>query len=330
MAMRKDMSFQGETYLVNLRRLTANGQNVEAYFSPDQKHLVFQSTRGDVACDRIYTMKVDGSEVTEVTDGKGVATCAYYLPSGNEILYASTHAQEQTCPGSPDFNKFGGYVWPINADYDLYIKNLETGEVRTLIENPGYDAEATISPQGDRIVFTSMRDGDLDLYSMNIDGTNIKRLTSTLGYDGGAFFSADGSKIIFRGVHHKSKEKVAEYQDLLKQGVVKPSVMELFVMDADGQNMRQITHHNAASFSPFMHPDGKRVVFSSNMHDPKGKNFDLYLINLDGTGLTRLTYSPAFDGFPMFSADGTKLVFTSSRGNKTQGETHVFMADWKE
>jgi Tol biopolymer transport system component len=245
-------------------------------------------------------------------------------------LFSSTHSQQQSCPPRPDYQKYGGYVWPIHAAYDIYTKDLATGAVKALTNTPGYDAEATVSPKGDRIVFTSTRDGDLELYSMKIDGSDVKRLTNSLGYDGGAFFSPDGSKIIFRGYHYKSKEEAAEYTRLLKEGVVKPTVMELFIMDADGSNMRQITHYNAASFAPYMHPDGERVIFSSNMHDPKGRNFDLYMINVDGSGLKRITFNPSFDGFPMFSADGQKLVFASNRANQTKGETNVFLAQWKD
>lgn len=330
LAMRQDMTFEGEQHLAQLKKLTTGGQNAEAYFSPKEDRLIFQSTRADAQCDRIYTMNTDGSGVTPVSDGSGVTTCGYFLPKGEQVLFSSTHSQQKSCPPRPDFQKYGGYVWPIHAAYDIYVKDLKSGQVKALTNSPGYDAEATVSPKGDRIVFTSTRDGDLDLYSMKIDGSDVKRLTKTLGYDGGAFFSADGKKIIFRGYHYKTQEEAAEYTALLKEGVVKPTVMELFIMDADGKNMRQITHYNAASFAPYLHPDGKRVIFSSNLHDPQGRNFDLYMINTDGSGLQRITFNPSFDGFPMFSADGKTLVFASNRANQTKGETNVFLAQWKD
>jgi TolB protein len=330
LTMRQDMTFDGEQHLTALQKLTAGGQNAEAYLSPDQQRLIFQSTRDGAGCDRIYTMKIDGSEVQPVSDGAGVTTCGYFLPGNDKVLFSSTHLEQSSCPPKPDFQKFGGYVWPVHASYEIFSKDLKSGAVTQLTKSPGYDAEATVSPKGDRVVFTSTRDGDLDLYSMKVDGTDVKRLTSTLGYDGGAFFSANGKKIIFRGFHYKSKEEAAEYLALLGQGVVKPTVMELFIMDADGKNMRQITHYNAASFAPFLHPDGERVIFSSNMHDPKGRNFDLYVVKVDGSGLKRITYNPSFDGFPMFTADGKRLVFASNRANQTEGETNVFVANWQD
>ncbi len=328
-AQEDNLLFQGEARLANLRMLTHGGQNAEAYLSPSETQLVFQSTRDDLQCDQIFTMKIDGSEPRLVSTGTGATTCAYFLPDGQSVLYASTHKADPACPPKPDFGKFGGYVWPIHDTFDIYVAPLAGGPPRILTSSPGYDAEATVSPKGDRIVFTSTRDGDLDLYSMKIDGSDVRRLTQALGYDGGAFFSQDGRQIVYRA-HHPTGEEANEYKRLLKEGVVKPSVMELFVMNADGSGSRQITAFGAASFAPFFHPDGKRVIFASNLHDPKGRDFDLYTVRVDGSGLERITYNPSFDGFPMFTADGKKLVFASNRAGKVRGETNVFVADWVE
>lgn len=326
--MMGDMRFEGEARLANLRKLTAGGQNAEAYLNPSETHLVFQATTGDLKCDQIFTMKVDGSDVRQVSNGQGVTTCGYFMPKGDRVLFSSTHEAMPTCPPKPDFRKYGGYVWPIHNAYDIYTANLDGTDIKKLSGSAGYDAEATLSPRGDRIVFTSTRDGDLDLYSMKVDGTDVKRLTRDLGYDGGAFFSRDGKKIVFRA-HHITDEKEAEaYKRLLAEGVVKPTVMEIFVMDANGKNQKQLTSYGAASFAPFFHPSGKWIVFSSNLHDPQGRDFDLYRIRVDGSGLERITYNPTFDGFPMFTADGKKLIFASNRANSTPGETNVFIADW--
>ena len=320
--------FQGEKHLRNLRMLTRGGQNAEAYLSPDESRLVFQSMRGELKCDQIFTMGLDGASPKLVSTGKGATTCAYFMPEGDRVLYASTHLGGPKCPPKPDFRKFGGYVWPIHETFDIFVTDLSSGETTALVSSPGYDAEATVSPKGDKIVFTSMRDGDLDIYSMDVDGSKVRRLTTTLGYDGGAFFSHDGAKIVYRAHHIEDEAEAAKYQQLLSQGVVKPSVMELYVMDADGSNNKQVTKHGAASFAPFFHPSGEWIIFASNLHDPKGRDFDLYKVRVDGTGLERLTFNPSFDGFPMFTSDGKRLVFASNRSNTERGETNVFVADW--
>ncbi len=326
--MGQDMRFDGEDHLANLKMLTKGGQNAEAYLSPNEEHLVFQASTGDMECDQIYTMKLDGSDVRQVSTGKGVTTCGYFMPSGKEVVYASTHLTMASCPPKPDFRKYGGYVWPIHDEYEIFATDLEGNNTRNLTNSPGYDAEATISPKGDRIVFTSTRDGDLDLYTMKIDGSDVRRLTKTLGYDGGAFFSQDGSKIVFRAHHITDPKEADAYKKLLAEGVVKPSVMEIYVMNADGSGLKKVTNYGAASFAPFFHPSGRWIIFSSNLHDPRGRNFDLYMVRVDGSGLTRITYNPSFDGFPMFTADGKKLIFASNRANAARGETNVFTADW--
>jgi Tol biopolymer transport system component len=319
---------QKEVRLRNLRQLTVRGENAEAYFSNDDKWLIFQGHDDPGSCDQIYVMDVQGAQRRLVSTGKGRTTCSYIFPGGKKILYSSTHLASPACPPKPDYSR--GYVWPIEASYDIFTADWDGKNLRRLTTQPGYDAEATLSRDGKRIVFTSTRDGDLDLYSMNSDGSDVRRLTSEPGYDGGAFFSADGRQIVYRAHHPSDPKELEDYRALLKDGLIRPTKLELFVMNADGSNKRQITSFGAASFAPFFHPDGKRIIFSSNKDDPKGREFDLYIIGVDGKGLERVTYSEGFDGFPMFSSDGKKLVFGSNRNAAKQGDTNVFIADWVE
>jgi Tol biopolymer transport system component len=315
-----------EPHLRNLRMLTNGGENAEAYFSADGRQLIFQATIPGVSrCDQIFTMNLDGTGARRVSNGKGRTTCAYFFPAGDRIVYASTHHVSEACPAPPDMRQ--GYVWAL-YEYDLFVAAADGSDIRQLTDSPGYDAEATVSRDGRRIVFTSVRDGDLDIYSMDADGSNVRRLTSELGYDGGPFYSFDGTKVIYRAHHPESPEQIADYQRLLAAGLVRPSTLDIWIMDADGANKRRITRQAAANFAPCMHPDGRRIIFSSNQHDPRGRDFDLYLVDLDGTGLERVTTAPDFDGFPMFSADGRRLVFASNRGAARPGETNIFLADW--
>ena len=315
-----------ERHFENIRQLTFGGQNAEAYFSADGTRLTFQSTRDPFECDQIFTMKSDGSDVRLVSTGKGRTTCSFFLPDRPGLIYSSTHLGGPACPTKPDRSQ--GYVWPIYPDYDIFRADLDGSGPARLTETPGYDAEAAVSPDGKRIVFTSMRDGDLELYSMNADGSDVRRLTFARGYDGGPFFSSDGKKIVYRAYHPRSEAEIQEYEALLRRNLTRPSRMEIFVMNADGSNQRQITSNGAANFAPFMHPNGRQIIFSSNLHDPSRRAFALYLINVDGTGLERVTYGDTFASFPMFSPDGTKLVFASHRNRKDAGEINIFIADW--
>ena len=316
-----------ETHLRNVRQLTFGGQNAEAYFSADGKKLIFQSSHGDVKCDQMFTMNIDGSDVRMISTGKGRTTCGYFYPNGNKILYSSTHLADSACPPRPDFSK--GYVWAVYAGYDVFTADPDGSDLKQLTHTPGYDAEATISQDGKKIVFTSLRNGDLDIYTMNANGKHIKQLTHELGYDGGPAFSPDGRWIVYRAYHPTSEKEIADYKELLKQNQIRPTTLEIWLMRADGGGKRQITQLNAASFAPAFFPDGKRIIFSSNQGSTGGMgNFELYAINPDGTGLEQITYSPGFDGFPMFSLDGKKLVWASNRNAKEPHETNIFIADW--
>jgi Tol biopolymer transport system component len=315
-----------EPHLRNLRQLTFGGENAEGYLSPRGDEIIFQSTPPGSSCDQIFVLPLAGGSPRQVSTGRGRTTCSYFFyPDASRILYSSTHEADAACPPRPDMSH--GYVWAIYPSFDIFSARPDGSDLRRLTDSPGYDAEATFAFDGSRIVFTSVRDGDLDLYTMRPDGSDVHRLTNTPGYDGGAFFSHDGSKIVFRA-SRPSPEALPRYRELLAKGLVEPRSLEIFVMDADGSNARQITANGAANFAPFFHPDGKRIVFASNMGDPRGRNFDLYMINVDGTGLVRVTTNPTFDGFPMFSGDGRHLVFASNRLDRVEGETNLFVADW--
>ena len=327
-AQSDDYKFEGEKHLSNIRMLTNGGENAEAYLSFDEQKLIFQATINDMQCDQIFTMNIDGSEKELVSTGKGRTTCAYYLPGDNKIVYASTHLAGEDCPPPPDRSK--GYVWQLYNSFDIFSANADGSDVTRLTFSEGYDAEATVSPKGDKIVFTSTRDGDPEIYVMNIDGSNQTRLTFQKGYDGGAFFSQDGSKIVFRASRPVTEEELADYEALANDGLFRPTTLEIYTMNADGSDINQITNFGKASFAPFFFPDGERIIFSSNVNSESGRDFDLYMINIDGTGLEQITFNETFDGFPMFTSDGKQLVFCSNRFNAKEGDTNVFIADWIE
>ncbi len=320
--------FPGEKHLANIRKLTAipGGENAEAYFSFDGKKLIFQSTRPPFQCDQIFTMDIDGSDVRMVSTGKGRTTCGYFLPGDRRILFSSTHEAGPECPPKADMSH--GYVWALYKGYDIYTALPDGSDLKPLTRTPGYDAEATVSPDGKRIVFTSVRDGDLELYSMNLDGTDVQRLTHEKGYDGGAFYSPDSRHIVYRAHHPADPKEIARYEMLLSEGLIEPKALEIMVMAADGSGKKQVTRNGKANFAPYFHPNGKQIIFASNMNDPQGRNFDIFLVNVDGTGLEQITFNDTFDGFPMFNQAGTRLVFCSNRHDSKPGETNVFIADW--
>lgn len=317
-----------EVHLRNIRQLTFSGENAEAYFSADGTRLIFQSRAQGEGCDQIYTLDLATGETRLVSTGEGRTTCSYYYPEGNRILYASTHHWDPACPPAPDMSQ--GYVWALYPTYDIFVANADGTDPTQLTHSWGYDAEATFSPVGDLVVFTSMRHGDLEIYTMRGDGSDVRRLTHRLGYDGGPFFSPDGKKIVYRSGYPESEEEVADYRKLLAQGLIRPSALEIFVMDADGSNQVQVTDNGAANFGPYFHPSGEKILFSSNLHDPGGREFDLFMVNVDGSGLEQVTFTGGFDGFPMFSPDGKYLVFGSNRNESHPGNTNVFIAEWVE
>jgi len=325
-----------EKHLTNIQQLTYGGDNAEAYFSFDNQFLSFQSNNKNwgLNCDQIFNLDINkASKDTTykpkmISSGEGRTTCSYFLNDGKHILYASTHAVNKACPPPPEPRKDNKYLWAVYESFDIYMADLNGKITAQLTNSPGYDAEATVSPDGSKIVFTSTRSGDLELWTMDIDGKNQKQITSGLGYDGGAFFSPDGKKIVFRASRPQTEQEIAEYKDLLKQGLVAPTNMEIYTCNVDGTELTQITKLGKANWAPFFHPSGKKIIFSSNHHSTRGYDFQLYTINIDGTGLEAITNKSIFNAFPMFSYDGKKLIFSSNRNNHGTRDTNLFIADW--
>jgi Tol biopolymer transport system component len=315
-----------EKHIRNVRQLTFNGDNAEAYFSFDGKSITFQSTRAPFKCDQIFHMGLDGTNLQLISTGKGRTTCSYFMPDGKRIIYASTHLTSPDCP--PPADKSKGYVWAVYPSFKIFSAKPDGTDLKQLTFAPGYNAEATVAPNGKKIVFTSSRDGDLELYDMDPDGSHQRRLTHALGYDGGAWHSHDSQWIVWRANRPTTPAEVTEYKDLIAQNLVKPEKMELWVMRADGSEQKQITHFGGANFAPYFFPGDKKIIFASNMKDPKGGNFDLFSVNRDGSGLEQLTFDEGFDGFPMFTEDGKKIIWESSRNSGSAYATNVFIADW--
>ena len=315
-----------ERHLSQVRQLTDGGENAEAYFSFDSRRLIFQSTRPPFACDQIFSMNLRGGDVRLLSAGQGRTTCSYFFPDGRHYLYATTHLADPGCPAPPDMSQ--GYTWSLDPRYDIVVASLDDLTPRPLTSNEGYDAEATISPRGDRIVFTSLREGDIDLYTMKLDGSDVRRVTREPGYDGGAFFSPDGTKLVWRASRPAPGTALDDYHRLLARGLIRPSRLDIYVANVDGSDVRRLTNNGAANFAPFFHPSGRKIIFCSNLSDPARRNFDLYLVDVDGTGLERVTFHEEFDGFPMWSPNGKSFVFCSNRFNSKPHETNVFLADW--
>ncbi len=320
-------SVSAQSHLDNFHQLTKGGQNAEAYWAPDGKRIVFQSTRENLGCDQIYLMNADGSNQKMVSTGKGRTTCAYFLSDNKHIIYGSTHGAGDACPPAADRSK--GYVWAVYPGYDIYLAKDDGTIVKKLTETPGYDAEATVNWKTRKIVYTSMASGDLDLWTMNEDGSGKKQITNSEGYDGGAVFSRDGKKLVWRANHPGTTDLMKRYKELLNENLTTPMKMEIVIADANGKNVKQITNFGCAAFAPTFTPDGKKILFASNKHNCDGRKFELFLMNLDGSGLEQVTDFGGFTSFPEFSPDGKKLVFCSDWKATARYEFNIFTADWK-
>lgn len=323
----EEVNSAGMGHISNLKQLTSGGQNAEAYWSPDGKKLIFQSTRDEHECDQQYIMNADGSDVHMVSTGKGVTTCGYFLADNKHIVYASTHESGAACPPRADRSK--GYVWAVYAGFEIYLANLDGKIEKKLTDSPGYDAEATVNWKTKKIIYTSKASGDLDLWTMDQDGSHKKRMTTAEGYDGGAIFSRDGKHIVWRAYRPTTPEALKKYKDLLAEDLTTPMKMELFVSDAKGENVKQISNFGCAAFAPTFTPDGKKILFASNKHNCDGRKFELFMVNLDGTELEQVTDYGGFTSFAEFSPDGKKLVFATDKGAKGRYEFNIFTADWR-
>jgi len=317
-----------ERHLHNIRQLTFGGQNAEAYWDASGTRLTFQSRQPGLPDEQIFTMNADGTQRKLQSTGLGRCTCSFFSPDGRYLYFSSTHMVNEGAQPPVDMSK--GYVWMVNPQFSLFRKDLKTGKLSQVIGREGYVAETTIAPDGTFMTFTANWDGDLDIYRANLNGTGIRRLTDQIGYDGGPFVSWDSKVIVYRCAPTLTPEAMREYTELLGQNLVRPKNLDIWVMDAQGRYARPVTHLGGAAFAPFLHPDGKRIVFSSNHHDPKGREFDLFLIGKDGRGLEQVTFTGEFDGFPMFSRDGRRLVWASNRYGSVHGETNLFVADWRD
>lgn len=323
-----------ETHFRNVQQLTNGGDNAEAYWSYDGKYIVFQRTsvKDGVPCDQIFVGRTprpgEPFQYRMVSSGKGRTTCAFFTKDNKHIVYASTHKGGAACPPVPDRSKYGNrYIWPVYESYDLFITDLQGKKIKQLTHTPGYDAEATISPDGRQMIFTSTRDGDLDLYVMDLKNGKTRRITDLLGYDGGGWFSPDGKKIVWRASRPRTEEEIKEYKDLLKEGLVAPTKMEVWIANADGSEARQVTSLGQANWAPNFTPDGQ-IIFCSNHEYKRGFPFNMYLLNTDGTGLQKISRDKGFDAFPMFSPDGKRILFSSNRNNGGTRDTNIFMAEW--
>ena len=327
--------YPDEKHFKNLQQLTFGGDNAEAYFSSDGKWLVFQRTnpKAGIPCDQIWIGKVpehpgDKFEPRRLSSGKGRTTCGFFTKDGKHVIYASTHLGADTCPPIPDRSKYGNrYLWAVYESYDIFLSDLNGKIVKRLTNTPGYDAEATLSPDVSKMIFTSVRDGDLDLYIMDLKTYKVKRITKELGYDGGAWFSPDGKKIIWRASRPTSEAEIADYKSLLKQGLVAPVNMEVYTANSDGSDVKQVTNLGQANWAPnFLH-DGT-IIFCSNHEYKRGFPFNMYTCNADGSNIVKVSRDKGFDAFPMFSKDGKKFVFCSNRNNGGTHDTNIFVADW--
>ncbi|MCX8019122.1 MAG: hypothetical protein N2747_01355 [Chitinophagaceae bacterium] len=330
--------YPDEIHFKNIRQLTFGGDNAEAYWSYDGRYLVFQRTslKDGIPCDQIFVGKVPRKKnepftFRRVSTGKGRTTCAFFTKDGKHIIYASTHLAGDSCPPLPDRSKYGNrYIWPLYDSYDIFMADLNGNIVKRLTHSPGYDAEATLSPDGKKMIYTSIKNGDLDLYIMNLETGEEKQITNELGYDGGAWFSPDGKKIVWRASRPKTEQEIKEYKELLADHLVAPGKMEVWVANADGTQARQVTSLGQANWAPVFMPDSKRIIFASNHEYKRGFPFNMYIIHEDGTGLKKISRDNGFDAFPMFSPDGKRIVFCSNRNNGGTRDTNIFIADWVE
>src|SRR2546428_10376771 len=326
--------YQERDFLSRIRRLTVDGRRAgEGYWSPDGKRLVFQSERepGNPFY-QIYVLDLATGETKRISPGVGKTTCAFFRPGTDEIEFASTHADPKSKQYQDEELAFRAsgkerrYAWGYDPEMDIYAYSEKTGAMKRLTTARGYDAEGSYSPDGQWIVFSSMRDAynrPLDdrekkklaedpsyfaeIYIMRADGSGQKRLTSVAGYDGGPFFTQDGKKILWRRFDESGL------------------IADVWTMNPDGSDQKQITDFGSMSWAPYMHPSGEYILFASNKLG--FENFEVFMVDAQGTKEpVRITYSDGFDGLPVPSPDGKRLAWTSSRSGGAAGQ--LFLAEW--
>jgi Tol biopolymer transport system component len=330
----KPGALQERDFLSRIRRLTVEGRRSgEGYFSPDGKRMVFQSEREPSnPFYQIYTMDLTSGDVKRVSSGVGKTTCSFFRPGTDEIMYASTHLDPKSKQLQDDELKFRAsgktrrYSWDYDPEMDIFSVNEKTHAMKQLTNARGYDAEGSYSPDGQWIVFTSMRDAynrtlspaekkQLDndpsyfaeIYIMRADGSGQKRLTNTPGYDGGPFFTHDGARIVWRRFDETGL------------------LADVYTMKPDGTDVKQITDFGSMSWSPYEHPSGQYFIFSSNKFG--FENFELFIVDAAGTKEpVRVTTTPGFDSLAVYSPDGKQLSWTSTRGGGDQGQ--IYLAQW--
>jgi TolB protein len=315
---------QEAAYLKNIKQLTFDYARAgEAYFSPDGKLIIFQAEeKGENPFYQIFVQDLQTGRARRVSPGAGRTTCGYFRPDGRRIIFASAHTNPHFKEEAADelrkraeeatSGRRRRYEWVFDPYMRIYEADLDGGNLRLLTDAPGYNAEGSHSRDGKQIVFCSNRDGNLELYIMAADGGNVRKLTNAPGcYNGGPFFSPDGQRVIFRADRHKKDE------------------LQVYVINADGTDERQLTQIDGVAWAPFWHPDGKHIVYTSAVHKPNQRpNYDLYWMNVETGKTTRLTFAPGQDVLPVFSPDGKKLMWTSNRDGLMPG-TQIFVADFE-
>jgi Tol biopolymer transport system component len=323
-------------FLSRVRRLTVEGRRAgEGYWSKDGRQLVFQSERepGNPFY-QIYLMDMANGDVSRISPGIGKTTCSFINPETGDVLFASTHHDPRSKPLQDEELAFRAsgkerrYAWDYDPEMELYVRSAKTGTLRRLTNKRGYDAEASYSPDGQWIAFSSTRQAyerqlsaaeqkqletdpsyfaDIYIMRADADGSGPKRLTTVPGYDGGPFFSPDGKRIIWRRFDEAGL------------------IADVRTMNLDGSDERQITDFGAMSWAPYIHPSGQYVLFASNKLG--FENFEVFMVDIDGKKEpVRVTYSDGFDGLPVPSPDGTQLAWTSSRGGGREGQ--IYLAQW--
>ena len=317
-----------QTFIIaDVQQLTFEGDNGEGYLNQEETQVVFQSKRDGNDCDKLYLVDIDGKNLKEFPLRDGAFTCAHYALDNEFIFFSSTMKDGPECPEIYKHPNPRKYIWPLR-NYEIYKWD---GNTATQLTNaPGYNAETTTHPTERKVIFTSMREGDIDLYEMDYDGENVKRITTELGYDGGAFYSPDGNSIVWRAWYPSNDAEREKWSINLDNRYIDAVPLDIYIASRDGSNKQRLTDNGATNWSPSWHPNGKHIVFSSNMDDWRedynafGSNFELYMIEIETLKLTRLTDNDTFDSFPVISKKG-KIIFSSNRNAKNARQTNIFV-----